>query len=59
MVNSIKKDDPSGLLVAGFLLIGMGLGFLYSRFLEGLFIGLGVGILSMFFAQIILDKKKK
>lgn len=58
MAKKKKDDDPSGLIFVGCFLIGMGLGFYTGHLLPGIFIGLGVGFLGMFVAQMIIKKRK-
>ena len=54
----MKKDSPSGVLVPGGLLLGMGVGFLTGNLLAGLFIGLGGGLLLMAIVELVLNNKK-
>lgn len=54
----MKKDSPSGVLVPGGLLLGMGVGFLTGNLLAGLFIGLGSGLILMVITDLLLNKNK-
>ena len=47
----VKKKDtavPSGVLVPGFLLLGIGIGFLIDAVAAGTLIGLGLGFIGMY-----------
>ncbi len=43
-----KKDDSTGLLIGGGVVLGMGVGFLIGNIPAGLFIGLGLGLIGAF-----------
>ena len=43
-----KKEDISGILVGAAVCFGIGLGFLFDRFIAFLFIGIAVGLLLKF-----------
>lgn len=55
----MSKDSPSGVLVPGGLLLGMGVGFLVNNLLAGLFIGLGGGLITMAIIELTLSNKKR
>ncbi|MCA9342808.1 hypothetical protein KC950_02220 [Candidatus Saccharibacteria bacterium] len=55
----MKKDSPSGVLVPGGLLLGMGIGFLTDNLIAGLFIGLGSGLILMTVIELLLQSKRK
>lgn len=57
--NALKKDreEPEALFIPTGVLLGMGFGFLYDKFIAGLFLGLGVGFL--IFAIISLWRHRK
>lgn len=44
-------DSASALFVPGFLLAGMGFGFLFDQLVAGLFIGLGLGLVALALAN--------
>lgn len=56
----IKKDDdsPGGLFIPAGVLGGMGFGFLFSNFVAGLFIGLGVGFFCFAMYEVFNRNKK-
>ena len=46
-----------GILFAGFMFIGMGLGFYFQQIVVGLFIGMGAGFVAMGLTWAILKNK--
>lgn len=47
----MKKNSKAGLLIHGFLLLGMGVGFLIGNIPAGTLIGLVIGFIGMFLMQ--------
>ena len=45
--DSKRKWEASGLFIPAFLLIGMGTGWALGYLVQGLFVGLGAGLLAM------------
>ena len=41
------RKETGGLIVAGCLFMGMGIGWFWGEFKVGLFVGLGIGLLGM------------
>lgn len=51
-----RRTEISGVFVPAGLLIGMGVGWLFGHLVEGLFIGLGAGLLLMAMMQLFLRR---
>lgn len=52
-----KEHDKGALFIPAGLFIGMGLGFLYDKFVEGMFLGLGAGFIAFAIVQLFTKKK--
>lgn len=52
-LNDMKNSKSNGAIFAGFMFIGMGIGWLFGEIAIGMFIGMGVG----FLAKVALNKK--
>ena len=52
-----KGYESGGIAFVGFIILGLGFGFLYNQIVAGILLGIGVGFIAMSLLRAIIGKK--